>query len=108
MPREVAHWKILQLAAEKLRHAGAEHTAALLEVNKGAAFLGAMAPDVPYYYRFGGTAFQDAAEKMHGKDGEDTFEALRSFVVYLQQRGSAERDYLASFVLARTPVLLLT
>jgi hypothetical protein len=84
---------------QKLQSEGAGKVAELIERHKISALLGAMAPDVPYYYGFGASSFENAAERIHGKDGEDTFDAIRDFAVHLSDVKGDERDYLSSFII---------
>ncbi len=51
-------------------------------------YLGSIAHDVPYYYMGGRHPFERVAERMHGNDGEDTFDPIRK---------------IARGILARTP-----
>lgn len=69
MPREAMHWYIAQQALEA-------STSMPFVIDRNAYFLGAMAPDAGYFYLEGrgDTTFP---ERLHGKDGEDTWEPVR-------------------------------
>ena len=80
MPRELLHWKVLSLATGQLPE-GALRSSLLK--HPAVAQIGAMAPDAPYYFRLGGTAFEEVAETIHGAHGEDTFEPVRKMLLAL-------------------------
>jgi hypothetical protein len=69
MPREAMHWYIAQQALDA-------YSSVPFVLERNAYFLGAMAPDAGYFYLEGrgDTAFP---ERLHGKDGEDTWDPLR-------------------------------
>lgn len=82
MPREITHWYVLESATQVLskQALSKQESAAVLDclsTHSKLAYLGAMAHDVPYYYRLGGSPFEDVAELLHGKDGQDTFGSIR-------------------------------
>jgi len=81
MPREVLHWEIL---AEALRRCGStaemQPIADLCGKEWSAAYLGALAPDAPYFYRFGGSSFEHLAESLHGLNGEDTYKPVTAMI----------------------------
>lgn len=72
MPREIAHWNILELALAGLEAAGHPALADAVESHHQAAYIGAVLHDAPYYLDFGNSPFQAVAEKLHGTGGEDT------------------------------------
>lgn len=74
MPRETVHWEVLQAVAAKL--AGTT-CGTVLNENRSAAYLGAVAPDAPYHHRGGLSRLESVGERIHGSDGEDTLEVPR-------------------------------
>lgn len=82
MPREQVHWEIFESVALRLEsHAGGG--AGVVEAlgrARAAGYLGAMAPDAPYYYRLGASSFVEVAERLHGTRGEDTLAFPRELV----------------------------
>ncbi|MCB0323078.1 MAG: zinc dependent phospholipase C family protein [Bdellovibrionales bacterium] len=98
MPREIVHWSILEGAREKLSSLDA--VARLLDEHRAMAYLGAVAHDAPYYYRFGGDPFEHVAELLHGSEGNDTFIPLRVLASAISRdEMPAERAPLWSFLL---------
>ena len=66
MPKEYTHWvlaeKVLQNAPERIKR--------MLSRNRQLYYLGAVAPDTPYYYLFGKdrARFKNAADFLHGRN----------------------------------------
>ena len=82
MPREQVHWEILESAALRLEAQGGAESGVVdaLRTARAAGYLGAMAPDAPYYYRMGASSFVEVAERLHGTRGEDTLAFPRELV----------------------------
>lgn len=84
MPREQAHWTVLN-AAHKRGHVASIVTQSIA-LFPAAAQLGSIAHDAPYFADFGRSAeFTAVAERLHGGEGEDTFEPMRQLVHRVQQ-----------------------
>ena len=79
MPREIVHWSILEEVKSRIQREGNNSIVRILNENRAISYLGAMAPDAPYFYRMGGSSFEHVAEAMHGTNGEDTFALAREF-----------------------------
>jgi hypothetical protein len=75
MPRENIHWQVLEGTFTALKSTDLVPNS---EIERAAAYLGAMTPDAPLFFNGGGSSFQEISEKLHGNTGEDTFEFLRS------------------------------
>lgn len=100
MPREVVHWTVLSKAAGKLHEMEASNIAQVLLRYRGAAFLGAMSHDVPYYYHGGGHSFEEVASVLHGTYGNDTFEPLRVLARKVAESTEKDRrEMLSSFLM---------
>ena len=107
MPREAIHWTALSRVLKKLDRppfstlfpAGGTNAPGEARTNFAALYLGAMAHDAPYYYRFGGADFESVAEMLHGSDGNDTFDPFRSMAEAILMRPEAERPVLWAFLL---------
>lgn len=101
MPREILHWKVLEKAQSHLRERGdAPSVLDSLETERAAAYLGALTHDAPYYYKFGGDAFQEAAEYLHGSPGNDTLLPLLIACSEIQKKSNKEeKRLLFAFVL---------
>jgi hypothetical protein len=77
MPRELVHWKVIQETIQDLSRHELPKVNACLKKYPLAAYLGAIAHDVPYYYRLGEDPFEAVADYLHGKEGEDTFVPMK-------------------------------
>ncbi len=101
MPREILHWSVLEGAQSILReNNSAPSVLHCLETNRAAAYLGALAHDAPYYYKFGRDAFDEAAEYLHGSKGNDTLLPIKIACFEVQQEQNAEKQQmLFAFVL---------
>ncbi len=101
MPREIVHWTVLTKAESKLQQQGsAPLISECLTLERPAAFLGSLAHDAPYYYKFGGDPFQEAAEYLHGSPGNDTFLPIKIACSEIQKEQNPEqRMLLMSFLL---------
>jgi hypothetical protein len=78
MPREIVHWTVLSKATTLLKERKrAPNVVRCLEEVREAAFLGALAHDAPYYFKFGGDPFEAAAEYLHGEGSKDTLLPIR-------------------------------
>jgi hypothetical protein len=101
MPREIVHWTALTRAEELL--ARTDQSAAVLAClreERAASFLGALAHDAPYYYKFGGDPFESTAEYLHGADGNDTLLPLKIAAMAIAQGDdAAERRTRWAFLL---------
>ena len=100
MPREAVHWNVLSRALKQLDRtpfsrlfpAGTDpQSQAEAKKILAAMYLGAMAHDAPYYYKFGGAKFEAAAEILHGSDGNDTFDPFRRIAAEILRRPAAEQ-----------------
>ncbi len=101
MPREIVHWDVLERTRQELIACGERHASASLTQHPVAAFLGAVAHDAPYYYRFGrGDSFEVVAESLHGGNGEDPLAPLKVLANdILQEENPKIRTMLWSFLL---------
>ncbi len=100
MPREYVHWEIFEGIRAALN--AAPETAPLGEVltkYRALSYLGAMGPDAPYYYRLGGTHFEEIAERLHGSSGEDTFDFLRRAGDSIAQLANEDREAATAFLI---------
>ena len=79
MPRELVHWEVLLSCIAAFRAQAPKLCAALSEC-PAAAQWGALAPDAPYYHRFGGSTYESIAEAIHGSGGEDTYDVPRTIL----------------------------
>ena len=61
-------------------------------------YLGSIAHDVPYYYRGGHHPFEQVSDKLHGKNGEDTFDIIRSLTRGILARPPQEQITLWPFL----------
>ena len=103
MPREAIHWTVLKRTLAGL---GSSPVANLFSGQDSkskrclaAAYLGAMAHDAPYYYKFGGADFESVAELLHGSGGSDTFKPLAQVASEILTRPADQRPVLWSFLL---------
>ena len=94
MPRELIHWHVLEQTVKRLDSEGYSNVTRILSENRAAAYLGALAHDAPYYHRFGFSKFEEVAEALHGKDGENTFSPLHAML-----KASTDDSALSAFVL---------
>lgn len=92
MPREIVHCEIV----DRLRDA---KLPTLLITHEAFAYLGALGPDAPYYYRLGGTPAEKIAETLHGSEGEDTLILPRELSKYILTLPPDKRDPLWAFVI---------
>lgn len=90
MPRELFHWHIVDrtLASDALP----PRCRAILERYRDVAYLGSFAHDVPYYYKAGTDSFENVADFMHGREGEDTFIAMRLLAREILKLDREKRD----------------
>ncbi len=83
MPREFVHWWVVDTATARLSPSPVKQ---LLQENRAAVLLGAMAPDAPYYYRLGTLhAVEKVAEAIHGYFGNDTRDSVRKIIATAAQ-----------------------
>jgi len=75
MPKEMTHWLVADRAARELEGTALGRAAAR---QPNLLRLGAILPDVLFYLRWPGLSrrFGRLADRIHGLDGEDTFETL--------------------------------
>lgn len=99
MPRELVHWAVLQEAAMRRIKAGDVEVAGCAMKYRPASFLGAVAHDVPYYYKFGGNPFEEIAGSLHGEHGEDTFEPIRVAAGLIAAYPEQERGHIRALLL---------
>ena len=69
MPRELVHWRVLE---GSLKDAPSK-LVQIINENKEAAYLGAIAHDAPYFHKLGKSPFAEVAKFLHGTYGHDTF-----------------------------------
>ena len=95
------HWTVLNRSVELLEARGdCPKVCEMLAKGRAAAYLGAMAHDAPYYYKFGGDAFEEAAAFLHGEEGNDTLFPLKvAFDSAFRASSPESRTQLASFML---------
>ncbi len=100
MPREIVHWDVLTRAVAALPGEGCPNCQRVLQQYRAAAFLGAMAHDAAYYYRFGKDQFDEIAGVLHGYRGEDTFVPLKKLAKRISEiEKVSERELLWAFLL---------
>lgn len=75
MPRELIHWHVVDRVLRERNLP--EQVSRILERNLPIAMLGSFAHDVPYYFKAGHDDFEQIADYLHGKDGEDTFVPMK-------------------------------
>jgi Zinc dependent phospholipase C len=99
MPKEVTHWLIAQRAADHLKsqpYLISSKTRQSLAAYPAMVLLGATFHDALYYALYREASHNkhcDAvADRLHGSQGEDTFEIVRAFVACIRQRSSLESD----------------
>lgn len=92
MPRETVHCEVLD--AVRL-YASSE----LLTTYAPFAYVGALAPDAMYYYRLGRSEFESLGERMHGSNGEDTYDIPRAMAREILQQPQELRDPLWAFLM---------
>jgi hypothetical protein len=92
MPRELLHWQVAEDVVALLQQK-APRLAQILVSNPGHYRIGAMLPDLPYYYRGGLSPFDHVAEVLHGAHGEDPYDFIRMHRerVFTRDRGKNER-----------------
>lgn len=89
MPREIIHWDVLERTRAGLEANGQPELARVLTEHRPAAYLGAMAPDAPYYAYLGASEMRTMlAEIIHGRGGEDTYVFPRSLATAIESRES--------------------
>ena len=95
MPKEITHWTIADMAASKTRSTAAAHA---VKKYRNLYYLGAVVFDTPYYgAALPGYGFlKDIGDKLHGSQGENTFEPLQSM---LDQFMATADDRLLAFAL---------
>ncbi|MBN2440120.1 MAG: zinc dependent phospholipase C family protein [Spirochaetales bacterium] len=78
MPKEYVHWAI----AEKIFSQSPEKIKDIIVKNKHLYYLGAVAPDTPYYYLWGDKKdkFREAADRLHGRYEKNTFAFLPKMI----------------------------
>jgi len=78
MPKEITHWKIALKAASGLED---DSFGRMLKERRNVYLLGAVLPDLPYYYLVGPKReeMMALAERLHAEHGEDSFESPRHF-----------------------------
>ena len=73
MPKELTHWYLAARCADRLALSRTGSVPGeVLSRNVGAYLIGAIAPDILYYARRAGR-FRDAADKVHGANGENSY-----------------------------------
>jgi len=98
MPRELVHWRVVQAVLEHPRLAENKVLFSSLHREKLSAYLGSLAHDVPYYYRAGHDPFEQVADYLHGKEGEDTFDPIRQLAAAILVRPPDEQISLWPFL----------
>lgn len=98
MPREIVHWDVLESVQERL--APTCQVVHRLKQYRSAAYLGALAHDAPYYYKYGReNQFVRVAETLHGTHGVDTFDPIRQLAEHItQERDSSKESLLWAFL----------
>ncbi len=99
MPREIVHWHVVDMLVEALRGPCSPLADALC-AHRPAAYLGAIIHDAPYYYALATSAeSQQVAERLHGRDGEDTYRPLFNVAQHIQSSQKPEdRQTLLAFL----------
>lgn len=98
MPRELVHWRVVQAVLEHPKIQSRKILFSSLHREKLSVYIGALAHDVPYYYRAGHDPFERVADYLHGKDGEDTFEPVRLLAKAILARPQEEQICLWPFL----------
>ena len=92
MPRETVHCEVLD--AVRMRT-----SSELLTTYAPFAYVGALAPDAMYYYRLGRSELESLGERMHGSNGEDTYDLPRAIAREILQQPQELRDPLWAFLM---------
>lgn len=99
MPRELMHWHLLEECQSKNRLAKLPAVKEALAAESPAAYLGAIAHDAPYYYKWGKSWFALVASSLHGAYGEDTFEPLKNLAIEIAESKYENKKTLWAFFL---------
>ncbi len=99
MPREITHWVLLEQIKKEAKNKNLKNVTACLERHTEAAFLGAIAHDAPYYYRFGGHSFEYVAASLHGRFGENTLKPMKLFAHNILKQDTDKQEMYWAFLI---------
>lgn len=106
MPREIIHWDVVCRSIELTRNQ-APAVYAVLDNNRAAACVGALAHDALYYFKWGASPFVRIAESLHGTYGEDTFVPLRRYAERICELNQTARAPQWAFLLGMVSHLIV-
>jgi hypothetical protein len=80
MPREFLHWVVAERAAKEFeKSSSAQQSLSLPLLSRPFLFLGAMAPDAPFFYNLGSSPLSKLSDELHGAHGENPFQKIIKF-----------------------------
>jgi|GEM_PF-4482467 len=99
MPREYTHWTVLEQALSESIPMHSENRSVL-----AAAYLGAMLPDLPDFYRggFGDSKGEQIAAYLHGVYGQDPLDFVRELVALLPDKQEPDHAILVGLIIGYT------